>query len=172
MTQPDPLEAPSLIGAGAQAVVENASRLGLTWKMRLGTVMDSTNSTVRLDGDSATIGAEFMGDMGWVNGLRVYVIQIPEGACYVVGQAQSNIAAASVVIIPVANTPTSGAVDWGYALPGFVHVTATAESAVPGSQVLEVSINQITATGCTVWIYRTNTTSSRVHVIAVGSPIR
>jgi hypothetical protein len=42
---------------------------------------------------------------------------------------------------------------------------------VPGSQVEEVSINQITATGCTVWVYRTNTTSTRVHVIAVGSPL-
>lgn len=168
--QPDPQEAPSLIGAGVQAVLEGADRLGLTWALRLGTITDALNGTVVLDGDSVPISAQLMGDMGWVNGVRVFVIQVPEGACYVVGQVLSNIAATSVVIVPVANTPTSGAVTWGRALPGNVHVTVSAESAVPGSQVIEVSANQITATGCTVWLYRTNTTSTRVHVIAVGSP--
>lgn len=168
--QPDPLEAPALIGTGIQAVLEGADRLGLTWVLRLGTISDALERTVILDGDSVPITAQLMGDMGWINGLRVFVIQVPEGACYVVGQVLSNIAATSVIITPVANTPTSAAVTWGRALPGNVHVTVTAETSVPGSTVLEVSANQITPTGCTVWIYRTNTTATTVHVIAVGSP--
>jgi hypothetical protein len=165
------MEAPSLVATGVQAVVEGASRLGLTWSLRLGTVTDAINKTVTLDGDTSAISAQFMGDMGWINGLRVFVIQVPEGACYVVGQALSNHASTSISFTPVANTPTSASVTWGRALPGTVHVTVSAESSVPGSQVHEVSMNQITATGCTVWLYRTNTTTTRVHVIAQGSPL-
>lgn len=171
MTQPDPLEAPSLIGTGIKAVLDGASRLGLTWTLRLGTIIDAANGTVVLDGDSVPISAQLMGDMGWINGVRVFVIQVPEGACYVVGQVLSNIASTSVLITPVANTPTSAAVTWGRALPGNVHVVVAAESSVPGSQVMEVSSNQITATGCTVWLYRSNTTATTVHVVAVGSPV-
>lgn len=171
MTEPVLDEAPSLIGAGVQAVVEGASRLGLTWTLRLGTIINALNGTVTLDGDSVPISAQLMGDMGWINGLRVFVIQVPEGVCYVVGQVLSNIASSSVLITPVANTPTSAGVTWGRPLPGTVHATATAETSVPGATVLEVSVNAITPTGCNAWIYRTNTTATRVHVIAMGSPL-
>lgn len=171
MTQAEITEAPSLVATGVQAIVEGASRLGLTWTLRLGTVTDAINKKVTLDGDSTAISAQFMGDMGWINDLRVFVIQVPEGACYVVGQVLSNHASTSVRITPVANTPTSAAVDWGRPLPGNVHVTTTAETSVPGSTVLETSFNQVTPTGCTVWIYRTNTTQTTVHVIAMGSPV-
>lgn len=78
------------------------------------------------------------------------------------------IARASVLITPVANTPTSEAVSWGKTLPGTVIAVAIAESSVPGLQVREVTVNTITSTGCLAWIYRTNTTATTVHVLAVG----
>jgi hypothetical protein len=80
----------------------------------------------------------------------------------------ANVGAGSVLITPVANTPTSGAVTWGgKSLPGTVRAWATAQTTVPNT-VLEVTVSGITATGCTAWIYRTNTTATTVHVIAIG----
>jgi hypothetical protein len=80
----------------------------------------------------------------------------------------ASIAAGTVSITPVANTPTSGNVSFGKTLPGTVVVMVTASSAVPGSGVVEVSTTTITSTGCTVWIYRTSTTASTINWIAVG----
>jgi hypothetical protein len=79
----------------------------------------------------------------------------------------ANIAAGSVSITPVANTATGEAVLWGKTLPGTVRAWTTAESAVPNT-VLETTVSGITSTGATVWLYRTNTTSTTVHWIAIG----
>jgi hypothetical protein len=81
----------------------------------------------------------------------------------------ANIATGSVLITPVANTPTSDTVTWtgGKSLPGTVRAWATAQTTVPNT-VLEVTVSGISATGCTATIYRTNTTATTVHVIAIG----
>lgn len=78
-----------------------------------------------------------------------------------------NIAAGSVSITPVANTPTSGAVTFGKTLPGTVRMWCTAETLAPGT-VLETSVTAVTSTGANVWIYRTNTTATNVRWIAIG----
>jgi hypothetical protein len=80
----------------------------------------------------------------------------------------ANIAAVSISITPVANTPTSGAVVWGKTLPGTVYAYACAVSAVPGSGVVETSVSAITSTGCVASIYRTSTTATTVHVLGIG----
>jgi hypothetical protein len=80
----------------------------------------------------------------------------------------SSIATGSVLITPVANAPTGGAVTFGKTLPGTVAVMAAAITAFPGSTVLEVSVNAITATGCTLWIFRTTTTPTTVNWMAIG----
>lgn len=49
------------------------------------------------------------------------------------------------------------------------HVFVTGDTSVPGQTVLEVSANNVTAEGCNVWIYRTNTTSTGVWWMAIGS---
>lgn len=81
---------------------------------------------------------------------------------------QAQVAYTSVLITPVANTATSGALAWGKTLSGTVHVVVCPETSVPGSQVIECTVNGITSTGATAWVYRTNTTQTRVHAIAVG----
>jgi|SRR5690606_3296769 len=75
----------------------------------------------------------------------------------------------TVSITPsAANTPTSQAV----AFPAGRFSTAptvvlTPMSAVPGSQVTGVAVTAITTAGCTVWLTRTNTTTTIVHLLAV-----
>lgn len=80
----------------------------------------------------------------------------------------SNVASGHVTIVPsAANTPTSINVT-GLNLTGTPRVTATATTSVPGTQVLGVGVNTITSTGFTIWLTRTNTTSTGVDWIAVG----
>lgn len=90
MTEPElALEqmAPELIGTGAQAVVDNAKRLGLTWTLRLATVINSSNLaavSAIYDGDTVAIDMTSMiGVLG--PGQRVYVIGVPPSGNYIVG---------------------------------------------------------------------------------------
>lgn len=167
------IEAPSLVSVGAQQLVADANRLGLRWQIRLGTVVmvssDFTKVFLILDGDTVAVRAVPMSGSGFIVGARTYVVETQQGSYYIFGLTGPLVASSSVSFAPVANTPTSASVSWGVALPGTVHVTVSAESSVPGSQVIECSMNQITATGCTVWLYRTNSATTRLHVIACGS---
>lgn len=82
---------PRLFGVGVQTIAENAKRLGLTWRLTLGTVIevvDANLSLVRLDGDTASIGAISMIGSPVVSS-RVYVITIPPAANYVVGSVST-----------------------------------------------------------------------------------
>lgn len=86
MTEPISLT-PDLVSIGAQALVANANRLGITWRLRLGTVtsaIDENSALVRLDGDTNSITVvSMMGDIA--AGRRVYVITIPPGGNYAIG---------------------------------------------------------------------------------------
>jgi hypothetical protein len=73
-------------------------------------------------------------------------------------------------VTPVANTPTKVAVTFPRAFASQPVVTVTANSAVPGSGVQEVTCANITTIGCDLYIYRTNTTATELHWIAVGLP--
>jgi len=76
-----------LFGVGTEALVRNAFRLGLTWRLRLGTVMTTSLSgqiAVRLDGDDTSIAVTPMTGPSPV-GARVYVISIPPAGNYLVG---------------------------------------------------------------------------------------
>ena len=79
------------IGVAAKSIADNANALGLTWQLRLGTVVTSSVTeqiTVRLDGDTEPIGMISM--IGTLpTNLRVYVITIPPSGNYVVGFASS-----------------------------------------------------------------------------------
>lgn len=74
----------------------------------------------------------------------------------------------TVNITPVANTPTSVHVDFP---PGFFasspNVLVTANSAVPGDQLISASAANVTTSGCDIYIYRNNTTPTGVWWLAV-----
>lgn len=80
-----------------------------------------------------------------------------------------SIAAGSVNITPsAANTPTSLAVT-GLNVQGSTFTAyATALSTAPGTSVTGVSVTGITSTGLTVWLTRSNTTTTTVFWMVIG----
>lgn len=75
-----------------------------------------------------------------------------------------NVAVGGVVITPsAANTPTKATVTFPALVGTSQHGFATAQSAVPGSQVTGVGITNITNTSADVYLTRTNTTSTGVY---------
>lgn len=79
-----------------------------------------------------------------------------------------NIASGTVLISPVANAPTMVSIT-GLNLQGTGPVTVQAApvSTVPGSQVREVGIRDPSPTGFNLFLYRTNSTNTNVHWIAM-----
>jgi len=84
VTEPGPV---GDAAATAQAIVENAQRLGLTWTLRLATVVDGSSPgavVATYDGDTAPIAMTSM--IGtFVVGQRVYVIQVPPSGNFITG---------------------------------------------------------------------------------------
>lgn len=86
---PDPsTHAPALIDVGTQALINNATRLGLSWNMTTATITSGTNPTRVLalaDGDTVPIVMQSM--IGSIaTGTRVFVIQVlTTGTNYVAG---------------------------------------------------------------------------------------
>lgn len=67
-----------------------------------------------------------------------------------------------------ANTPTSKTITFPYAFTSAPKVALGLRATVPGTQVTGVSVASESTTGCTIYVTRTNTTSTRVHWIAAG----
>ena len=161
-----------------QEIIAQARRLGLTWTLRYATVLDGgtpKNVTAKFDGDDSTGrgvgGSGFISLIGPVPpGSRVAAIYVPPAGQYIIGRvdAPSYIIDAGVAsVTPVANTPTSVAVQFTQRFTKAPIVTVTAGTGAPGSQVMEVSVTGVTATGFNIVIYRTNTTATGVNWMAV-----
>lgn len=91
MTNPEvhrDARAANLISTGAQAIIENAKRLGLQWGIVPATVQQSSLSSgfvlVIMDGDSTPIHAmSLVGPL--LPGWRVMVMSVPPSANYIIG---------------------------------------------------------------------------------------
>jgi hypothetical protein len=80
-------EAPALISAGTQALVDDPKRLGLVWTMRLGTVITSITGAVTVTCDGDTVPINVVSTIGTLGvGARVYVLIVPPAGNFVVGQ--------------------------------------------------------------------------------------
>jgi hypothetical protein len=81
----------------------------------------------------------------------------------------SNLAWGTINITPsAANTPTSGTVT-GLAVDGTSFMAlVTPNTSVPGTQVTGVSFNNLTSSGLTVWLTRTNTTTTTLNWLVIG----
>ena len=78
------------------------------------------------------------------------------------------VASGYVTVTPtVANAISSASVTFPRAFSGVPSVTATAQSSVP-NQVTQVTVSNVTATGCTVYMYRTTMTATNIMWIAVS----
>ncbi|MFD0825860.1 phage tail spike protein [Neobacillus sp. M.A.Huq-85] len=85
----------------------------------------------------------------------------------IVGQLKaSNLAAGQVTVTPVANAVKSIAISFGKTFEVAPIISVAANSTVPYSEVRMVSFSNVTTTGCTLNIYRTNTTATELHWIA------
>ena len=83
-------------------------------------------------------------------------------------KAAKFIQVGTVTITPeAANTPTSAEVKFPTAFPGVPKVFVTANTSVPGTAVTGVAANNVSATGCTIWLTRTNVTATGVWWVAV-----
>lgn len=82
----------------------------------------------------------------------------------------SNMAYGTVTITPsAANTPTSVNVT-GLGLMGTTfYAQVCPNSSVPGTQVTGVSATNVTSTGLTIWLTRTNTTSTTLYWQVTGA---
>lgn len=65
-----------------------------------------------------------------------------------------------------ANTPTSLDITFNKAFSGVPTVIVTPRTSVPGTTVLGVGVSAVTATGCKIWVTRTNVTDTIVNWIA------
>jgi hypothetical protein len=85
--------APSLIGVGAQSIVDRARQLGLTWTLRPATVVTfvvaTGTATVQFDGDTATLGVVSL--IGQVSpNQRVMCMSVPPGGNFIIGSIGSS----------------------------------------------------------------------------------
>lgn len=72
-------------------------------------------------------------------------------------------------VTPVANTATAVNVTFPTPFVTVPRMFVTAQTIVPGSQVLEVWVSNVTTTGFTAWIVRTNTTKTTIAWHAYGA---
>jgi len=80
----------------------------------------------------------------------------------------ANIAYGTINITPSPNVPTSFNVT-GLNLMGTTFTAfATAQTTVPGTQVTGVGVQNVSATGLTVWLTRTNNTSTGISWMVMG----
>lgn len=103
------------------------------------------------------------------DGTQQFVVQANGDTTAAGVLTAGNMAAGRVSITPAANTPTSMSVT-GLDVKGSDHFGyATALSGVPGTTVQEVSVSGVSSTGITVWLYRTNTTTTSVYWQVIGA---
>lgn len=95
----------------------------------------------------------------------------PDDLLVIGALSAGNIWNGTIEITPEPNTPTMVEIT-GLALRGTgpVRGQATAHTSVPGSRVVEVSLSAVSPSGCQVWLYRTNTTSTLVDVTLWREP--
>lgn len=92
-----------------------------------------------------------------------------EKSCTVNGNLTAkNLACGSTSVTPsAANTPTKKSITFGKTFTSPPIVTATALSTVPGTRVTGVGVDNITTTGCDIYVTRTNTTATTIEWIAM-----
>ncbi|WP_330306248.1 MULTISPECIES: hypothetical protein [unclassified Streptomyces] len=83
--------------------------------------------------------------------------------------APRNFAWGRATISPVANTPTSVTVTGLHIRGTTFRGLATAATTVPGTQVTGVGTSSVTATSATIWCTRTNTNTTFVDYLLLGS---
>ena len=95
-------------------------------------------------------------------------VSIPTGEVVAHKVGASNIVHGIVTITPsAANTPTAKAVTWS-SMPDTPNVICTPATTVPGTKVLGIGVRDMSKTGCTIYLTRSDTTVTSVNYIAIS----
>jgi hypothetical protein len=96
-------ELPDLLSIQAQAVVDRAKSLGLTWTLRPATVNSEIGPTVIFDGDTEGLGVQSL--IGAVSSSqRVMMLQVPPGGNYIIGALTGGEEAAAPAMVGTMGT--------------------------------------------------------------------
>lgn len=79
-----------------------------------------------------------------------------------------NVSKGRSTVTPIANTPTSIVLNGGTLKGTTFYGYATAETKVPGTTVTGVGVSDVSSTGMTIWVTRTNNTNTTVNWMIVG----
>lgn len=157
----------NLVGVGIETLVRNAARLGLTWRLRLGTVQENEGASanflaVRMDGDDQVIPVTSMIGAHAAD-TRVYVITVPPAGNYAVGWVSGEaprypgqrIATTTLLVDSVAFTTTETVIATviGHLIEGLTYrVIFDAGFQITVDGVLRLSIREDALAGTAVQI--------------------
>lgn len=118
------------------------------------------------------LGQEDRAEVGWFGEDTTkwnYLTFLDDGWATFQGKVKAQSwAYGNVSITPVANTPTAVTVT-GLGLSGDnFYSQATPRTSVPGTQVLGVGTSSVSGTSVTIWLTRTNTTSTIIDYSVIG----
>jgi len=111
MTTPEQADSPQPVAATAtaDALVQNAGRLGLTWDLKPATVKSVSPLTVAFDDDTVAVGATSM--IGTVAaGQRVYVIIVPPSGNFITGTVGTNVELGQGLVARAGSTSSTAAI--------------------------------------------------------------
>jgi hypothetical protein len=149
-------EAPELISAGTQEMVTGARRLGLTWRMQLGTVFSGDPLKVTVDGDTTPIG--MVSTVGQLQpDDRVYVLAVPPSGNFVTGLVTPRhieIGKTGVQVTPAATSFTQ-AVSFTTTFASIPVITIGIVSGNGETAQWNVRAINPSTTGFTIFLYRT-----------------
>jgi hypothetical protein len=106
-----PSELPGIVTSAVEQVLENPRALGLSWSLRMATVLGTTPLVVVYDGDTEVVNAiSMIGPLA--QGARCYVILVPPSGNFVVGTINVTIGYLGANVTNTgtgATTPVGGA---------------------------------------------------------------
>lgn len=165
MTEPDLL--PRLMSAQADAMVERAKSLGLTWTLRPATVETAPTSTappaVTYDSDSAAVDAVSLIGRVYVND-RVMMLMIPPGGNYIIGNLNTLIPL-TTRIDSASGTAAAGAEAVALTLPSMVFAPGSAYRIIWGTDQVSSVANVV------VWRVRQGTSTAGTTVYLGQKPV-
>lgn len=131
---------------------------------------DSSNHDLLVrSSDGLTVGLGWAGSDTYPTKLDIRPKQVSiRGETTIKGFRVPEIQHGNVSITPsAANTPTSKIVTYEQKFSGTPDIIANGHTSVPGTVLVGVGTSDRSATGCTIWITRTNTTDTTINWIAI-----
>jgi hypothetical protein len=122
-------------------------------------------ASITLNGSAQTSNGDVPDEI-FMSTTRVWMVN----DCHIAGVlSANNRIVGTTTITPVANVVTSKTITFPQPLEGTNFAAqVTAATSVPGSQVQGVGYNNLTSTGMTIYVLRTNTTNTNISYTAEG----